>query len=86
MTRKASEPGPFVLAVLQFEEASPWLGPQHAPAVVSLRAMAIQLDKGDMAPALLGQFGLAFRALSKERPTAEHVDPLAEALQEAQAS
>lgn len=74
----------FKMAVADFEEASPWLGPQHAPAVAALRAMAEHLDGGDMAPALLGQFGLAFRSLSKERPTAEQVDPLAAALQEAQ--
>lgn len=77
--------GQFARAVAEFEKASPWLGPQHSPAVVSLRAMAQQLDAGDMAPALLGQFGLAFRALSKERPTATTVDPLAAALAEAQA-
>ncbi|MBB1482501.1 hypothetical protein H5392_01340 [Tessaracoccus sp. MC1865] len=76
----------FTSAVADFETASPWLGPQHAPAVVALRAMAAQLDAGDLAPALLGQFGLAFRALSKERPTAEHVDPLAAALAEAEAA
>ena len=76
----------FASAVADFEAASPWLGPQHSPAVVALRAMASQLDDGDLAPALLGQFGLAFRALSKERPTAEHVDPLAAALKEAEAA
>ena len=77
---------PFVSAVAEFEKASPWLGPQHAPAVVALQAMAAQLDAGDMSPALLGQFGLAFRSLSKERPTGEVVDPLTAALQVAQAS
>lgn len=70
-------------AVRQFEDASPWLGPEHQPAVVSLRAMAAELDKGNMQPALLGQYGLAFRALSKERPTGQPVDPLAAALEEA---
>lgn len=78
--------GQFATAVSEFEEASPWLGPQHAPAVVALRAMAAQLDAGDMAPALLGQFGLTFRALDKQRPSGEQVDPLTAALQEAQAS
>ena len=77
---------PFVSAVAEFEKASPWLGPQHAPAVVSLRAMAAQLDAGDMAPALLGQFGLAYRSLEKQRPMGEDVDPLTTALLEAQAS
>lgn len=78
-------PGAFAAAIAEFEGASPWLGPQHEPAVVALRAMAAQLDKGDMTPALLGQYGLAFRALAKERPTAEQKDPLAAALEEAQA-
>lgn len=76
----------FTSAVKDFEGASPWLGPEHAPAVVALRAMAAQLDGGDMAPALLGQFGLAFRALRKERPVESAKDPLAAALEEARAS
>ncbi len=76
----------FASAVEEFEGASPWLGPEHAPAVVALRVMAAELDKGDMAPALLGQFGLAFRALRKERPAETSKDPLAAALEEAQAS
>lgn len=78
-----SKPMPFTTAVKDFEDASPWLGPQHAPAVVALRAMATQLDGGDMAPALLGQFGLAYRALQKERPTESAKDPLEAALEEA---
>lgn len=73
-------PATFDEAVSAFEDASPWLGPQHAPAVVALRAMAHQLDDGDMAPALLGQFGLCFRALAKERPTEAPRDPLEAAL------
>lgn len=76
----------FQSAVEEFEAASPWLGPEHAPAVVALRAMATQLDRGEMAPALLGQFGLAFRALRKERPVESSVDPLAAALEEAGAA
>lgn len=76
----------FKAAVEQFETASPWLGPEHAPAVVALRSMAEQLDGGDMAPALLGQFGLAFRALRKERPVEAQRSALSAALEEAQAS
>lgn len=76
----------FDEAVSEFEAASPWLGPQHAPAVVALRSMARRLDEGEAAPALLGQFGLAFRALSKERPTSdEPTDPLEVALRQAKA-
>lgn len=75
----------FREAVKRFETASPWLDERHAPAVVALRAMAAQLDGGDMAPALLGQFGLAYRALQKERPVERSTDPLSEALAEAKA-
>lgn len=75
----------FAAAVSDFEAASPWLGPQHAPAVAALRAMARQLDGGDMAPAMLSQFGLAYRNLDKQRPSAKKADPLAAALDEAQA-
>lgn len=73
----------FASAVKDFEDASPWLGPQHAPAVAALRAMATQLDAGDMAPALLGQFGLCFRNLAKERPAESAKDPLEAALEAA---
>ena len=76
----------FTSAVADFERASPWLGPQHAPAVAALRAMATTLDDGEMPPAMIGQFGLTFRALSKERPTAAEVDPLAKALEDAGAA
>lgn len=84
--RAKKSPMTFSESVIEFESASPWLGPQHAPAVVALRAMAGAIDGGDMTPALLGQFGLAFRSLAKERPTAVVVDLVAQALQEAQSA
>ena len=83
MSKKAPT---FAEALSEFEAASPWLGPEHAPALMSLRAMAAQLDAGDLAPALLAQWGLAYRSLRKERPVESYVDPLAAALQEAKAS
>lgn len=71
----------FTDAVAQFESASPWLGPEHAPAVVMLRSMAVRLDEGETAPALLAQFGLTFRALAKEAPRGDvEADPLEDAL------
>ncbi len=75
----------FHSAVDEFVSASPWLAPQHAPARATLYALARQLDAGDLTPALVGQFGLAYRNLAKlapaEKPAA---DPLAEALATAQ--
>lgn len=65
----------FKRAVADFEEASPWLGPQHAPAVAALRAMAEQLD-AELVPAMLSQFGLSYRALEKERPKDVETDPV----------
>lgn len=69
----------FKESVIAFEGASPWLGPQHAPAVAALRAMAEQLD-AELVPAMLSQFGLAYRALEKERPRDVEQDSLAAAL------
>lgn len=82
MTRKSEMT--FTSAVRDFEAASPWLGPQHAPALAALRAMAKQLDGGSLQPAMVGQFGLAYRNLEKQRPTGKKADPLAAALEEAQ--
>lgn len=73
----------FTQAVADFEDASPWLDAQHAPAVVALRAMAAELDAGMLAPALLGQFGLAYRALQKEQPREPAKDALEAALEAA---
>lgn len=74
----------FTTSIDDFVEASEWLSDVHKPAVTALRAMAAQLDGGDLAPALLGQFGLMYRALLKEAPRVDSVeDPLEVALQEA---
>lgn len=74
----------FLGSVEEFVAASPWLGPEHAPALMTLRAVATKLDGGDVQAALVSQFGLVYRALLGQRPTVEQADPLAEALQEAQ--
>ena len=68
----------FKSSVDQFVKASPWLGPEHEPALVMLRAIAKELDGGDLTPALLAQFGLAYRSLAKLAPTGEgeEVDPV----------
>jgi hypothetical protein len=62
----------FTEAVQEFENASPWLEPKHTPALVMLYAMAKELDaqviNGDLHAPLMGQYGLAYRNLSKEAP------------------
>ena len=61
--------GEFTRSIETFVSASPWIGPLDAPAVAALRAMARVLDTSDgMTPAMLSQWGLAFRALSKKAP------------------
>lgn len=58
----------FMVATEEFVAASQWLGAEDAPAVATLRAIAVQLDEGDLVPALVGQYGLAYRNLLKRRP------------------
>lgn len=76
----------FRSAVKAFEDASPWLGDADLPARVALRSMADALDGGDLAPALLAQFGLTFRNLQKRAPAEDHApaDPLEAALRGAE--
>lgn len=59
---------PFADSLSEFLGASPWIGPLDAPAVASLRAMAFELDAGGMTPALLSQWGLAYRSLIRRAP------------------
>ncbi|MFD1505267.1 hypothetical protein FE374_09340 [Georgenia yuyongxinii] len=74
----------FVSSLRSFQKASPWLGPEHDPALVMLEAMAKELDGGELTPALLSQFGLAYRSLQKLAPRSDRgeVDPLDEVLAE----
>lgn len=58
----------FTKSVADFlEAAEAWLLPEDYPATVSLQHMAAGLDK-EMTPALLSQFGLAYRSLLKKKP------------------
>lgn len=82
-----SNPSAFSASVEEFVSASPWLAAPHAPALATLRALATALDGGDLTPALVGQFGLAYRNLAKLAPAAPApVDPLAAALAHASAA
>lgn len=57
----------FVEAVQQFIENETWLTAAHAPSVVALRAVAVELDR-EVTAALIAQFGVLHRSLLKERP------------------
>lgn len=72
----------FTAATAQFLAAADWLTPEHAPAVITLRLLAAQLDETLTAP-LVAQYGLAYRSLLKQQPTAESDDPLEQALKAA---
>lgn len=77
----------FTEAVQEFENASPWLEPKHTPALVMLYAMAKELDaqvvSGDLHAPLMGQYGLAYRNLSKEAPKGDQqVDELEQLLKD----
>jgi len=77
----------FTEAVQEFQNASPWLEPKHAPALVMLYAMASELDaqviSGDLHAPLMGQYGLAYRNLAKEAPKEDGaVDELSELLKD----
>lgn len=59
----------FTQSVETFVEASPWIGPEHAPALATLWALAAMLDD-ELSPAGAAQFGLTYRNLAKLAPTA----------------
>jgi hypothetical protein len=70
----------FVEAVQQFVENETWLNAAHAPSVVALQAVAVELDR-EVTAALIAQFGMLHRSLLKERPGVQVAsDPLAELL------
>ena len=71
----------FEIAVQQFIANETWLTAAHAPSVVALQAVAIELDR-EVTAALIAQFGVLHRSLLKERPSVQaDMDPLAELLQ-----
>lgn len=71
LDRKATDPDEdsFLGAVNEFVAASEWLGPEHKPALVVLRALARQLDLRVTA-AMVAQFGVTFRDLRSQAPAA----------------
>lgn len=76
----------FEQAVNDFIYASPWIGPEHSPAVAMLYSLAAEMDGGDLQPAMAAQFGLAYRSLAKLAPSAvKEDDPLEAALRDAAA-
>lgn len=82
MEDKRTKPS-FTAATDEFIAASDWITPQHAPAIVALQLIAAQLDQ-ELTAALVAQYGVTFRALLKEKPTATaDDDPLEAALQAA---
>lgn len=70
---KTNKPPTFTAATEEFVAAADWIGPEHAPAVITLRLVAAQLDES-LTAALVAQYNLAYRSLLKARP----VDPLAD--------
>lgn len=79
---KPSSAQTFTAATEQFLAAADWLGPEHAPAVVTLRLVAAQLDQA-LTAALVAQYNLAYRSLLKARPVDPGADdPLEKALRE----
>lgn len=68
------KPGRFSAAVAEFVRDSPWLGPEHKPALVALEEIAMQLDNSKFTPALIAQFGLFHRQLASSNPDAGVAD------------
>lgn len=70
----------FTEAINKFIASADWLQDEDAVAVVSLQAMAEELDEATkLNPPLVAQFGLAYRNLLKKKPSGNvDVDPLAE--------
>ncbi|MFT4051107.1 MAG: hypothetical protein QM677_02515 [Microbacterium sp.] len=69
----------YMYAVRKFKKAArTWLSDEDYPAVIALENVARELDAGNVSPAMIGQFGLAYRALLKRQPAAPatEVDPL----------
>lgn len=74
----------FSQSVASFVDSSPWLGPEHSPALATLWALAESLDI-EIVPAVVAQFGLTYRSLAKLAPTSDEPgDPLEAALRGAE--
>lgn len=74
----------FASTVAEFIDGAAWLGPDDAPALVTLEALADELDR-EVTAALAAQFGLTYRNLLKRKPAEDNaaLDPLAAALEAA---
>lgn len=81
----STAPRSFTAATEAFVNASPWLTDADQPALTTLYTLAGALDGGDLTPALVAQYGLAYRSLLKRAPMADDGvrDPLEEALRAA---
>lgn len=85
---KTKKPSTFTDATEQFIAAADWIGAEHAPAVISLRLIATQLDSElstlrGLSAALVAQYNLTYRGLLKARPIdLDADDPLEKALRE----
>lgn len=76
MTENPTPRQTFAEATEEFVRAADWLGPEHAPAVATLRLSAAQLDR-ELTSALLGQYNLTYRALLRAQPVdPDAADPL----------
>jgi hypothetical protein len=70
----------FTESTGRFLAAATWLTEDDQPAVVTLMALAAELDV-NLNPPLVAQYGLTYRNLLKRKPTiAEEVDELAKLL------
>ena len=70
----------FSESVQRFVADAYWLNDSHAPSVVALQALAVELDR-EVQAALVAQFGVLHRSLLKEKPAAvPALDPIAELL------
>jgi hypothetical protein len=57
----------FMAATLEFIHSATWLTDEDNPAIVSLIAMARELDDR-LNPPLVAQYGLTYRNLLKRKP------------------
>lgn len=71
----------FLSATLDFIHSATWLTDEDNPAIVSLIAMARELDDR-LNPPLVAQYGLTYRNLLKRKPgTEDDTDELGKLLQ-----
>lgn len=71
----------FTQSVRAFIAASSWLDAEHMPSLVTLLSVAEKLDR-EVTAAMVAQFGVTFRDLRSQSPSAtpSHDDPLEQLL------